>query len=293
MARSLDDDDAASRLQAADAHVNADAHTTLYQVRRTVAESEEDLARWRFIARVRWTAMWVTITASTIGFVWTVTVWGDRGRYIKADIVCAALMAASAVAALATTLQSRRLMDRSSVEDVLRTNREALRTLGAAVHPALDFRRRLYREDVPGIIEHYQSDSRKYRRVHNGLQSLIMVGSAATTTVAALETGKELTWQNLTIVGIGFAITLAAAFTGYYKYRERSYFLQQTADAIEEEFNTFTLGVGEYRQFGPDQDNAALAHFTHRVEGLRSEQRRRQQQLDQPADQPAPSGPAV
>ncbi|WP_307659341.1 hypothetical protein [Streptomyces sp. V1I1] len=26
-------------------------------------------------------------------------------------------------------------------------------------------------------------------------------------------------------------------FTGYYKFRERSYFLQQTADAIEEEAN--------------------------------------------------------
>ncbi|MGW1374500.1 hypothetical protein ACWD6P_09530 [Streptomyces sp. NPDC002446] len=51
----------------------------------------------------------------------------------------------------------------------------------------------------------------------------------------ALDTGKELTWQSVTLTGISFAITVAATFTGYYKFRERSYFLQQTADAIEQE----------------------------------------------------------
>ncbi|MGW3328035.1 hypothetical protein [Streptomyces virginiae] len=56
-----------------------------------------------------------------------------------------------------------------------------------------------------------------------------MVGAASTTTVAALDTRNEFTQQNITIVAIGFTVTLAAAFTGYYKYRERSYFLLQTA----------------------------------------------------------------
>jgi hypothetical protein len=133
-------------------------------------------------------------------------------------------------------------------------------------------------------------DSRKYRLVHNALQNLIMIGSAATTTVAALDTRNQFTWQNITIVAIGFTVTVAAAFTGYYKYRERSYFLLQTADAIEEEANAFTLGVGPYSDFDADQEQQALKLFTQRVEDRRNEQRRRQQQLDQPADQTAPSG---
>ncbi|MFE9635326.1 DUF4231 domain-containing protein [Streptomyces sp. NPDC006463] len=99
------------------------------------------------------------------------------------------------------------------------------------------------------LIEQHRADSRKYRRVHNTLQNFIMIGSAATTTVAALDTGGGLTWQNVTIVAIGFAVTLSAAFTGHYKYRERSYFLLQTADTIEEEVNAFTLGIGPYSDY--------------------------------------------
>ncbi|WP_405959421.1 DUF4231 domain-containing protein (plasmid) [Streptomyces sp. NBC_00868] len=160
----------------------------------------------------------------------------------------------------------------------------------SAVHqPALDHRRGLYREDVAGVIEQHRADSRKYRRVHNTLQNFIMIGSAATTTVAALDTGGKLTWQNVTIVAIGFAVTLSAAFTGYYKYRERSYFLLQTADAIEEEINAFTLGIGPYSEYDQEHESQALKLFTQRVEDHRNEQRRRQQQLDQPADQATPS----
>ncbi|MGY3676921.1 hypothetical protein ACVWXU_000544 [Streptomyces sp. TE33382] len=116
-----------------------------------------------------------------------------------------------------------------------------------------------------------------------------MIGSASTTTIAALDTGKELTWQSVTLTGIGFAITVAAMFTGYYKFRERSYFLQQTADAIEEEANAVRLGIGHYGEYGPGRADEAQKLFTQRVEAHRNEQRRRQQQLDQPADQATPS----
>jgi hypothetical protein len=102
-------------------------------------------------------------------------------------------------------------------------------------------------------------------------------------------TGKELTWQSVTLTAISFAITVAAMFTGYYKFRERSYFLQQTADAIEEEANAVRLGIGHYSEYGPGQEGEALKKFTQRVEDHRNEQRRRQQQLDQPADQATPS----
>ncbi|MFC4472435.1 hypothetical protein ACFPH6_49605 [Streptomyces xiangluensis] len=41
------------------------------------------------------------------------------------------------------------------------------------------------------MAEQYEADSRKYRRIRNRLQTLIMVGSAATTTIAALDTGRQ------------------------------------------------------------------------------------------------------
>ncbi|MBO8197731.1 DUF4231 domain-containing protein [Streptomyces smyrnaeus] len=169
--------------------------------------------------------------------------------------------------------------------------RESLRRLNAHERPSLTERRRLYREDVAGIVEQYQADSRKYRRVHNSLQSLIMIGSVGTTTIAAFDIGKQLTWQSVSLTAISSAIALAAAFAGYYKYRERSYFLQRTADDIEKEATAVTLGIGPYGDLEHDQEQEALKLFTQRVEDLRNEQRRRQQQLDQPAEQAPPTAP--
>lgn len=171
----------------------------------------------------------------------------------------------------------------------LATKREELRRKSLRAHPPLTERRSMYREDSAEVIAQYGRESRHFRRVHNGLQSLIMVGSTAVTTIAALSE-QDWNWQTVSVVVLGFSVTLASAFTGYYKYRERSYFLRQTADAIEEELNAVMLGIGEYSQFTEEQEGEALAKFTQRVEALRNEQRRREQQLDQPAEQAAPVG---
>ncbi|MFC7845516.1 hypothetical protein [Streptomyces sp. NPDC057382] len=83
----------------------------------------------------------------------------------------------------------------------------------------------LYHEDVAEIIDQFQKESLKYRRVHNSLQSLIMAGSTTVTTVAAMDT-KDCTWQTISVIAIGFCVALASTFTGYFKYREPGYFLQ-------------------------------------------------------------------
>lgn len=176
------------------------------------------------------------------------------------------------------------------LQERLDNQREALRRLSAVVQAPLRERRGLYREDVAEVVAQYQGESRKYRRVHNFLQALVMVGSTAITTIAAVD-AQTWNWQNISVVCLGFCVTLATAFSGYYKYRERSYFLRQTADAIEEEATALALGVGEYRDFTQEQGDEALAKFTQRVEALRNEQRRREQQLDQPADQAAVAPP--
>ncbi|MFD4219186.1 DUF4231 domain-containing protein [Streptomyces griseus] len=235
---------------------------------------------------------------------WTALYWGDstalvRGRwiFIPSLLVSAAFLIAMGIHqsdAKATAKRSpasmpmpeRFTLSMAQVEERLEDLEEGVRILGASFSPSLSQRRNLYRESVSGVIEQYRAESLRYRRVHNSLQSLVMAGSAAVTTLAALE-AKQWTWPTISMIALGFCVTIATAFTGYYKYRERSYFLQQTADAIEEEANALTLGVGEYLTQPEDQ---ALAMFTQRVETLRNDQRRRQQQLDQPADHaPAPS----
>ncbi|MGO4635027.1 DUF4231 domain-containing protein [Streptomyces sp. 2RAF24] len=295
MARSLDDD-APRRISGADEHLSADQrqaqadeHASLRKLRHSVRQTERELARRRRRVRTMGVALTVASGLVLMGLFWTVLAWGSPSRFLPVDITCAVLVLVSGAAAWGAA-PPRGEPSLAQLEDMLATNREALRFLSALIHPTLKERRSLYREDVAGVIEQHRADSRRYRFIHNTLQNLIMIGAASTTTVAALDTRNEFTWQNITIVAIGFTVTLAAAFTGYYKYRERSYFLLQTADAIEEEANAFTLGVGPYSDFDADQEQQALKLFTQRVEEHRNEQRRRQQQLDQPADQAAPTG---
>jgi hypothetical protein len=183
---------------------------------------------------------------------------------------------------------NRGLDSRRTLEATVAAEQEKVYGVAASTYPSTEHRRRLYRQEVADVIEQYQRESRKYRRIHNSLQSLIMVGATSTTTIASLNTADDLTWQNVLTIAISFAITLAATFTGYYKFRERSYFLRETADAIEEQANALALGVGAYADCS---ETDALKHFTATVESLRSEQRRRQQQLDQPNQAtPVPAG---
>ncbi|MGA5363922.1 DUF4231 domain-containing protein [Streptomyces purpurascens] len=294
MPRSLDDDaprrlnDAEEQVSAEQRQAKAKDQATLSELRLKARRMERSLARRRRRLRVVHLALTVASVAFLTGLAWTVQAWDSPSRFLPVDIICGTLLLiAGAVALLAAP--RRGSLSLAKLEDMVETNRDVLRFFNSRNHPTLEERRSLYREDVAGVIEQHRDDSRKYRLVHNTLQNLVMIGSAATTTVAALDTRNQFTWQNITIVAIGFTVTLAAAFTGYYKYRERSYFLLQTADAIEEEANAFALGVGPYSDFAADQEQQALKLFTQRVEDHRNEQRRRQQQLDQPSDQAAPS----
>ncbi|MGW2393966.1 DUF4231 domain-containing protein [Streptomyces lydicamycinicus] len=267
-----------------------DERAQLSKVRRDLKRWERDLARWKRVTRIRRGALAVSAGTLLTGLAETALSWGGSCAVFRTDLVCGVLVLLAAVTAVVVTPRRGSMHSKAELENCVEVNRDALRFFGALTPPSLRERRAFYREDVGGVIEQHRKESRKYRRIHNTLQNLVMAGSAATTTVAALDTGDKLTWQNVTLITIGLIITLATAFTGYYKYRERSYFLLQTADAIEEEANAFTLGVGSYSEFGSDEEQQALKLFTQRVEGHRNEQRRRQQQLDQPAEQTASNG---
>ncbi|MFI2292898.1 DUF4231 domain-containing protein [Streptomyces niveus] len=258
------------------------------QLQIDTARLERKLTRARSVARTRRVAILVAGLALAVGIGWTVWNWQTPSRLLGPSILCVGV-SGLCIAGAVVDARLRKPEPLDKLEDDLEVIHLTRRVINAALPQSLMLRRNVYREDVASLVGQYEADSRRYRSIHNRLQTLIMVGSASTTTIAALDTGKELTWQGLTLTFISFAITVAAMFTGYYKFRERSYFLQQTADAIEEEANAVTLGIGPYSDFGPGQEQEALKLFTQRVENHRNEQRRRQQQLDQPADQATPS----
>ncbi|MFJ4755447.1 DUF4231 domain-containing protein [Streptomyces sp. NPDC088763] len=278
------------------------------QLQLSVRQDQRDLD-WRARRALRVRAALVAAAVCVPGLVAWRTVYSDQHRWLVAgSAVLGAALGFSTLflvvmsyhhlwkmdklgdfAPTVITVEDRYKLSTAELRDRLELSRAALRRRSALAQAPLQERRVLYREDVAEVIDQFQKESLKYRRVHNSLQSLIMAGSTTVTTVAAMDT-KDWTWQTILVIVIGFCVALASTFTGYFKYRERSYFLQQTADAIEEESNAFALGVGEYGVFGVGEEDRALARFTERVEALRNEQRRRQQQLDQPTEQTPQQG---
>ncbi|MDT0449928.1 DUF4231 domain-containing protein [Streptomyces hesseae] len=154
---------------------------------------------------------------------------------------------------------------------------ERRRLYASQVGLSLNQRQYAYKEDIAGGLQAYRRQSSHYRRVHNAFQAVIIIGSYATTAAASFA-DTPAPWKWIT-VGISFSVGTAAGFTGYYKYRERGYYLQKTADDIEHQENAFDLGIYPY---DGDNEDDNLARLAREVEALRVEQKRREQELDQP-----------
>ncbi|MFJ1757689.1 DUF4231 domain-containing protein [Kitasatospora sp. NPDC088134] len=250
----------------------------------TVRETEAELAlRRRVDRRMRLSAA-VAVLGWAVGIVGTIALIGRVGwpELVRMDGICAVLVVGGEWVNWRTGTKAvhRQLPSQVVLQGRLERAREAKRHFAATTYPEVEVRQRYYREDLSEIIAQYQAESLKYRRLHNWFQCVITVGSLLTSTIAAL--AGALPAHRWTTVGVSLAVGLAAGFTGYFKFRERSFYLQLTADAIEQEANAATLRVGEYAGLGTEGE--ALARLTDRVEALRGEQRRRQQQLDQPTE---------
>ncbi len=138
-----------------------------------------------------------------------------------------------------------------------------------------------YLEETPETIKNFRSESKSYRREANIFQILIIAGSVLTTSVSsAVGFGLNdiLRWI---APAISIVVTISAGLTAYFKFRERSFNLQQTADAIEQEYEAVGLGIGYYKDKKPQE---ALQLFAERVQFLKDEQKKRQQQLEQPPE---------
>jgi Protein of unknown function (DUF4231) len=136
-----------------------------------------------------------------------------------------------------------------------------------------------YHSDVLITIEEYRNKARQYRRIHNRFQTVIIIGSILTTAIStAAAKYSALEWV---AVVVSFSVGISAGMTGYFKFRERSMNLQQAADDLEQEYKAVELGIRTYRKLG-DEDR--LVEFAERAEGIKDQQRKREQQLEQPPE---------
>ncbi|MFJ2594419.1 SLATT domain-containing protein [Streptomyces erythrochromogenes] len=142
--------------------------------------------------------------------------------------------------------------------------------------PSAVERQASYKERTPAEVDRLRKESRYYRRVHLWMQWLLFICSGGITAITAWydppQPGKGV------LIALGFTITVITGATGYFKPRERAFNLQQTADSIEQHVTALDLGIAPYVL----AEAANLELFATTVENMRVEQRKREQQLDQP-----------
>ncbi len=144
----------------------------------------------------------------------------------------------------------------------------------------IEVRRTGYKEDASSDIDHFRSKSNSYKRVNNILQGILIIGSLAATGVSGLS--GEFSFLRWVTFGITFVVGIASGFMAYFKFKERSLYLQQTADAIEQEWEAVEVGVGRYKDI--KEESERLKKFVEEVHQLKAEQRKRQQNLEQSAE---------
>ncbi|SHH04573.1 DUF4231 domain-containing protein [Streptoalloteichus hindustanus] len=135
---------------------------------------------------------------------------------------------------------------------------------------------RIYRVESLEDADDYRAQARRNRRVHNFFQGIIILGSIIVTSLTSA--GLEEPWFRWAAVVTAALVSVSAGFTGYFKYRERSFNQQQTADAIEKEYVAAELRIDQYDGCSEEQ---ALRKFALKVEDLKEEQRKRELQLEQ------------
>ncbi|MFD7683359.1 DUF4231 domain-containing protein [Streptomyces sp. NPDC060187] len=138
-------------------------------------------------------------------------------------------------------------------------------------------RQHSYRESIPLEIDRLRRETRRYRRVHNFFQWGLFSASVAISVTTAIydppQPGKGI------LITLGAFVSFTTAITGYFKFRERAFNLQQTADAIEQHATAYDLAISPYQQ---EDEEANLERLAETIELLRVEQRKREQQLEQP-----------
>ncbi|MEW2327335.1 DUF4231 domain-containing protein [Micromonospora chersina] len=144
---------------------------------------------------------------------------------------------------------------------------------------------RVYRIAALDDIETYRTRAKTNRRYSNILQWAIILGSVTATSLTSITAGAAAStaeWIRWVAAAVSAMVSVAAGVTGFFKFRERGFNQQQTADNIEKHQKALELGIREYAGRSEEE---ALRLFAQNVEELKDEQRKRELQLEQSSDQ--------
>ncbi|MGW6012711.1 DUF4231 domain-containing protein [Streptomyces sp. NPDC055210] len=116
-----------------------------------------------------------------------------------------------------------------------------------------------------------------------------MITGSIMTSVATTASAEQGVWSWIA-VALSALVSISAGIISYFKFRERSINLQQTADAIDLEIQAFALGIRRYRNM---KGQEAASCFAEEIERIKEEQRKKELQLEQPPETPPGSRPTT
>ena len=244
---------------------------------REIDQAQTQLRGLKATQRLRF--LWLCASLASVGFLgWAllVGVWTHyRGPFSVVGFV--AVTASTAFAAW-HILKIRPEIGQSEYElTVLQTKRLHLAAAETA-NPLTALR--IYKVAAINDLEQYRRSARRSRRSANLLQWTIIVGSVTATSLTSADTGTGASLQSFRWIAaaVSAVVSIAAGVVGFFKFRERSFNQQQTADAIDKHYKAVDLGIGEYHDL---TEEGRLSKFAQQIEELKDEQRKRELQLEQ------------
>jgi len=243
-------------------------------------EAADELRNFRILQRVFvFTLVGAVLLAGLLGYSVVVGLWHDK-PVITRYVGLIAVLAVWAGMGYALWRNRKNIVLKSlEVRNKLHDKQSAAAKLPLDSASAL----RIYRESSLEMIDQYRRGAARNRRVHNMFQIAIIVGSITVTTLTAANSKQTAVHWSAAILSA--VVSASAGVTGYFKFRERGYNLQSTADEIEKHFNAAQFQLDEYEEVEgeneSEKEKARLRLYAKFVERIREEQRKRELQLEQ------------
>ncbi|MFF0423377.1 DUF4231 domain-containing protein [Streptomyces sp. NPDC004520] len=242
-------------------------------------EIEADLKASRTFQRIYWIFLAGGIALSLLlGYTVIVGLWQTKPVFAR----YAGLIAVTCLwVAMGWLLlkNHRKIVDRTGA---LRNALQDRQTAAAGLPLDSPSGLRIYREASLDLIAQYRKSANTNRRIHNFFQLIIITGSIFTSTLTAMNEGSSLALRIITSA-LSALVGVSAGVTGYFKFRERGYNLQSTADEIEKHYNASQFMLDDYAGHGGVSltEGERLRKYAGFVERLKEEQRKRELQLEQ------------
>lgn len=250
-------------------------------VDQRIIELESEITERRFIKRftLLWMLLGTPLFAGAVAALVLFINWSNRSDQVALGLFGAGACLVSTLAAVHRWYKLRTGVRTAEVEvhqlHLKRHSLQAAQTDARALPTAFHS----YYESVPGFRDEYRRSAERYRSRHNVFQLTVIVGSILTS-VSTTAAAEEGVWSWLA-VGISALVSISAGVIAYFKFRERSLNLQQTADSIDLEIQAYALRIRRYKGRSPEE---ASALFAEEVERIREEQRKKELQLEQPPE---------